>query len=81
MSTTEHHHPVVAVRGKRKKRELRRLKRGRGRSFRQVSRLVNDVTERSGENVEVVPIVVVYRKGGSSVPEITDLTSGLFGGR
>jgi hypothetical protein len=57
--------PIIVDLGKKKRRSLKSLKRGRGRLVDEVEQAIGEVREGLGaesENKEIVPIVIIYRK-------------------
>jgi len=65
MTTTQQVAPIILDMGKKKKRAVRDLKRGRGRLMDEVEQTVEEVREGLGaeaEGKELVPIVLVYRR-------------------
>lgn len=57
--------PIIVDLGKKKKRALRALERGRGKLVDEVTHVIDDVSMGLGEersNKLIVPIVVVYRR-------------------
>lgn len=57
--------PIVVSLGKKKKKEIRRLKRGKGRAMDEVMDVIDQVQENLGDQAEgkiLVPVVVIYRQ-------------------
>lgn len=57
--------PIILDLGKKKKRALRDLKRGRGRLMDEVEQTLDEVRAGLGDQMEgkeLVPVVMVYRK-------------------
>ena len=66
--------PIIIDLGKKKRKRIRRLKRGRGRLMGDVYDVVDEVKDSLGdeaEGKEFVPVVVIYRRkrkrGGKAV--------------
>ncbi len=74
--------PVIVDLGKQKRKAVKKLVRsGEGRLAEQVERVIADVRSELGPDaatVEVVPVVVVYRR---KTPRRSDLAALLGGGR
>ena len=57
--------PIVVSLGKKKKKEIRRLKRGKGRAMNEVLDVLDQVQEKLGADADgkiLVPVIVVYRQ-------------------
>jgi hypothetical protein len=57
--------PIIVSLGKKKKKQIRRLKRGKGRSMDEVLDVIDQVQANLGDQAEgkiLVPVVVIYRQ-------------------
>lgn len=55
-------HPIIFHKGKKTKRQLKRLKKGRGRTADSVARIMDRTQESVGDSKIVVPIIIAYKK-------------------
>ena len=69
-------HPIVLLKGPRKKCQLRRLKKGRGKMPGQVENMLDRVRASVGDDNKIlVPIIVHYKRKQA---KIASSSSGLF---
>ena len=57
--------PIIVSLGKKKKKVIKRLKRGKGRAMEEVMDVIDQVQENLGDDGAgkiIVPVVVVYRQ-------------------
>jgi len=57
--------PVIVPLGKKKKKEIKRLEKGRGKSMNEVMDVIEQVQARLGDQANgkvILPVIVVYRK-------------------
>jgi len=64
-STTDVTTPIIIDLGKQRKGRIKRLKKGRGKLWNEVSDVLVEIQDSLGEDAEgkvLVPVVLVYRK-------------------
>ena len=57
--------PIIVPLGKMKKKEIKRLEKGRGKAMDEVADVIEQVQAKLGEQADgkaILPVIVVYRK-------------------